>query len=367
MFRIAIVCFLSINLLGSLGCGRARDDSPASVKDDFDDIDKEYQREAREVARLEGLEKKRFAAEERGQREAERAEEERENRRESAEQKRRAALCPELLGDLGVHLKVTPSASVMRLLGDNYSVELRGGPKPIDLDRLGQAIAAKKSLEVLSILQKTRVTEYPDEVTLDGIRREFLGHEFVVFVKTPIDLGRTHLITLSESKPKSDDLGMDITSPDYVYVNGKAVRYPGGGCNPSYLRWERHPEGSGWYFSWCPVDGEVIIAPAFPKDSLNPFPGDRSLSVLAKIEEAAIGLGKNTGPVLWKQVDYRGVRSSSDVPDGVVPGRLGAVGLGPTLQKKFKLGEVTPQQISDALDKACLERFLARRKAALAM
>lgn len=359
MYRFAVVCMLSIGSLGVLGCGRAKE-KPVAVEDDFDATDKENQREAREIARMERLDKKRLEAEEQREREAERAEAQKEKRRESDEQQHRAALCPALLGDLRAELKVTPSASVKKLLGSGFSVELCGGPNPIDLDRLGKAIASKKWLEVLSILQKSRVTEYPDEVALDGVRREFLNHEFLAFVKTPVDVSQLHPIVLSEDKPKRDTLGVDITSCEYVYIGGKPVRcYSGIGHWP-YLKWERHPDGSGWYFTWRPIDGEIIIVPGLPKDSTFPLSfEDQTPSIMAKIEKA--------GPVLWAMADGRDVKPGSKVPEGVVPGRLEEVGLVPTLEKKFKLGDVTPRQISDALDKACLERFLARRKAALAM
>lgn len=361
MFRTALICLFSVSVLGLLGCGRAKDDSRITVKDDKDDFDatdKEDQREAREIARMERLERKRLEAEERSEREGERAETQKEKRRESKEQERRAALCSELLGDLRADLKVTPSASVKRLLGNNFLIELRGGPNAIDLDKLGKAIAAKKWLEVLSILQKTRVTEYPDEATLDGIRGEFLNHEFLAFAKTPVDLSRIHPITLSEDKPTCDTFAIS----DYIYVNGKQVRCcKGGYTRESHFKWERHPDGSGWYFSWRPIDGEIILVPGLPKDPTFPPLSfeDETPSIMAKIEKA--------GPVLRAMVDGRDVQPGSAVPDGVVPGRLEEVGLVPTLKKKFELGEVTARQISEALDKACLERFIARRKAAIGM
>jgi len=405
MYRVAVVCLLSVGTLGVLGCGRPKE-KPVAVEDDFGATDKEDQREAREIARMEKLEKERSEAEEKSERDAERAEAQREKRRESDEQKRRAALCPELLGDLRADLKVTPSASVKKLLGSNFSVELRGGPNPIDLDRLGKAIASKKWLEVLGILQKTRVMEYPDEVALDGVRREFLNHQFLAFVKTPIDVSRIHLVSLSEDKPKQDTLGAAITSCDYIYVNGKPVRSYGGGISGlgSHFRWERHPDGSGWFFTWRPIDGEIILVPNLGELIRNEVGGlkrlheDAAMKALEKYgpvptgfiaglrrevapsaladflpsepeisESRILGELSRIGPVLWSMADGRDVKPGSKVPDGIVPGRLEEVGLVPTLEKKFKLGEVTARQISDALDKACLERFQARRMAALAM
>ena len=412
MLRIATLCVLSAGALALFGCGHAKEDSRVAVKDDFDEIDKEDQSEAKEIARLERLEKNGLVAEERAEREAHRAEEQREERRESEQQERRAALCAGLLADLRADLKITPSATSKKLLADDYSVELRGGPNAIDLDRLGKAIATKEWLEVLTILQKTRVTEYPDEVTLDAIRRSFLTREFVAFVRTRADLSRIHPIALSEGKPKRDTLGVDIISCDYIYVNGKPVRCYGGGYPAlgSHFYWERHPDGSGWYFDWRPIDGEIILVPNLgdiirnevgdlrrlhdneamkPLEKYGPiltgFIAGLRREVAPSVARSGIPLPSlmpaepdiskscilselhRIGPVLWAMADGRDVQPGSAVPDGWVPGRLEEVGLLPTLEKKFKLGEVTPQQISDALDKAFLERFLARRKAALAM
>jgi hypothetical protein len=234
-------------------------------------------------------------------------------------------------------LKITPSVSVNKLLGDNYSVELRSGPNAIDLEKLESAIAAKKWLDVLTILKRERVTKYPDESELDGTRHSFLTHEFLALVKTPVDISATHPVSLTEDRPAGPELGNKTISPVYCYVNGKPDL--GTGSFP-YLVWKRHPDGIGWYFTWRPIDGEIIVVPGLPKDPLVP------LSTEDEVPAVNYEIRK-VGPVLQSQKDFDS-------------------GLVPTLKKKFTLGELTPQQIVDALDKACLERFLAQRKFAVA-
>lgn len=330
-----------ITIIGLFGCDGAKDRSGIDFSDEFDEIDNEVERMAREDARREALRKKRLEEEERLQRDEKRAEEEKRRRQKGEEQKRRAALCAELLADLRAHPKVTPSASVREFLRDDYSVELRDGPEPLDVEKFEKAIAAKNWLVALSILQGERVTEYPDEATLDGIRRGFLNHRFLVLVTTKNDLSRTHRIVLNEGKP---DVGDSVDfGGKYMYVNGKPVR-----CNPSLYwaprssfcesGWERHPDGTGWYFTWHPADGEIIIIPGLNDKSL---PYDQEYSAIDPDL-------KRCGPILLDEANA--------VSTGLIP----------TLRKKLALGEMTPNQISEALDKACLERFLARRKAALA-
>jgi len=252
-------------------------------------------------------------------------------------QKQRAALCARLLSDLRAEPKVTPSASVAKLLGNDYAVELRGGPDAIDLGRLANAQAAKDWLKVLSVLEKEPVTTYPDEGGIKHARNEFLTHKFLVFVKTPLDLSRTSILTLSDTKWEVSDGNLTV-SVDSAYINGMAMYGTGGRrCEPANLRWERHPDSAGWYFTWQPIDGEVILVPNVD-DLDHDTNARRILSQVAKI-----------GPVVYSH------------------GSEGDGGLLGTLMKKLKLGEVTEKQISEAVDAACLERFQARRKALLAL
>ena len=377
MFRFFCVCISSVIVVGLVGCGRSGDKENQRITKELVEEERftkeEAQRDAREHAdedRLAREDEKRRMKEEKAERKAERAEEQGRERRETDKQKRREKLCAELLSDLQVYIKplraqvhITPSANVRNLLGDDYTVELRGGVNPINLDDLGKAIAAKRWLDALNILQQTNTSEFPDEGSLDEIRSRFLSHEFILFVKTKAELSGTVVISLSEDKPELDASGPNPSQ--FVYVDGRPVRC--GAIHTDVARvskWKRHPEGSGWYTSWRPIDGEILIVPC-----LNDFLSETAL--LGKLQQYGpmLGGGAETGhnPDADKAPEMPVMTESSssanrlrDAAGAKSPSETALVN---KLEQKLRLGEVTLQQVSEALDKACLERFQARRKA----
>jgi len=280
--------------------------------------------------------------------------EKREREATEAEQSRRAKLCQELVGDLRTRLVITPSASVAKLLGTDFSVELRDGPNPIDVKALNIAIDSEKWLAVLSILTKTRVMEYPDERDLQTIRQDFLSHKFLALVKTHVDLTRITPITLSEAQP----LIGSIQPCDRVFVNGELrLNSSFSGSVAGNLdgyhgydlgeRWTRHPDGSGWYVDWEPIAGEIILIPS------------------AKF--VMRGWDEKMNAEQDKFESFSGRVQREDIWNNLSKNAPHFYELIPKLEEKLRLGEVTREQISELLDKACRERYKIRRKAALQM
>lgn len=295
MLRMAAFFVMSAGALVIFGCGHAEDENMDDII--TRDFERSFAESAAEDAAQRELydrleEEDKLAAQERAKRDAE--EEERKKRNEAEEQKRLAALCPEFFADLRVDLKVTPSASVKKLLGD-YSVELLPlSASYIDPDKLRQAIAAKKWLEVINIIQQSHdrpsFTEYPDERTIARIRGDFYSHSFLVLLKTKADLSYNATYDLQVSihaighshRINFRDIFWEQALPNQIdhpfwahpkfaneyydmYINGIRI-YAGLGyaqrqVDSSYNDWTRHPDGIGWYFNWRPIDGEIILVP----------------------------------------------------------------------------------------------------------
>lgn len=256
---------------------------------------------------------------------ASKREKEKERKLDSAEQKRLAQICADLLTGLPLDAKVTPSATVKKILGSNYTVELRDGNHPIDLQKLRAAVSSKNWLDALSILKGEKLTAYPEDT--DGILdQELFRHEFTIVVLTKADLSKTVAISISEVMPS---LGTDPFKGNDSIIDGRKVQFTIGQEGESLHTWTKHPDGKGWYCTWQPEEGELIIVP-IPK-------GDNQAKTL---------------------IDYKLSQCGPDISSE-------ERGLIPRLQKKLTLGEVSKQEAEKELANACLERYQAQRKAAL--
>ena len=151
--------------------------------------------------------------------------------REEAEEEQiqRAKVCRQLLGEFRVKLVITPSKSVAKMLGTAYSVELRDGPHPIEASVLNNAIEREKWLDVLSILQKEKLTELPDEDNITNVVSLFFRHKFTSLIRTEVDLSSTSPVSLSEGGigfVSDSRIGRGKSTSGGDYVNGKRIAAP---------------------------------------------------------------------------------------------------------------------------------------------
>lgn len=238
------------------------------------------------------------------------------------EQLAEANLCEQLFGSFTIKLTLTPTASAKKILGTKYSVELRS--PGLDIASWNKSISEKRWLDALRLIASRPVTRFPSPEELEGLRLKLLRKEFTAFVKTKADLSHTHAVSLSEV------VKLDT---ERLYADGIPVAgWKGSSLWPT-SSWTRHPDGTGWHVPWWYVYGELIIAPG----AYSPAPKGPSYEFQNKVLKA----GK---PLLTQHND----------------------GILQVLEQRRKLAELTNDEIIEALDKACLERYRARRRVALA-
>jgi hypothetical protein len=147
-----------------------------------------------------------------------------------------------LANDLFGRIVLDPTKSVQlsKTLKQSHkaTVELRG-PKYTEIAALH---ADGKWLELTNLLRSASYNELPDARSLENAAGSLLGYKFTMLVKTTATLDKNY------DGPTLHLISFPLhVGPNYSHVIDDSTR------------WERHPDGIGYFHSWEPSKGYSVV------------------------------------------------------------------------------------------------------------